>query len=144
MTISKSELLHAVAIASAGYFAGNSVAEDRIEAITKTFFRVLSEGSGSSLLAVDHPPFVPIAESLKDDEITCLDCGQSFRSLKRHLVIQHGLTPESYRAKWGLSDTYPMVPRRTSEIRSNISRTTIQNLRETGRRVGRAPQGGEG
>ena len=29
--------------------------------------------------------------------------------LKRHLMTDHGLTPEQYRAKWGLGPDYPMV-----------------------------------
>ena len=29
--------------------------------------------------------------------------------LKRHVMSDHGLTPEAYRAKWGLKPDYPMV-----------------------------------
>ena len=29
--------------------------------------------------------------------------------LKRHLMTHYGLTPDQYRAKWGLAADYPMV-----------------------------------
>ena len=29
--------------------------------------------------------------------------------LKRHLMTAYGMTPEAYRAKWGLKPDYPMV-----------------------------------
>ena len=29
--------------------------------------------------------------------------------LKRHLMTNHGMTPDEYRQKWGLAADYPMV-----------------------------------
>jgi hypothetical protein len=37
---------------------------------------------------------------------------------KRHLRTVHGLTPEEYRARWGLASDYPMVAPNYSEKRS--------------------------
>lgn len=124
MTIEKSDLLHAVAIASSGYFAGNPVPEDRIEGIVRTFFKVLAEGSDSGLMAVERAPAVPISEAISEDEITCLECGKSMRSLKIHLRTLHGLSANQYRAKWGLPENYPMMPPSASALRSETSKRT--------------------
>ena len=54
-------------------------------------------------------PAVPIKRSLTDDHIVCLEDGKRLKMLKRHLMTAHGMTPEQYRAKWGLPYDYPMV-----------------------------------
>ncbi len=35
--------------------------------------------------------------------------GKKLKMLKRHLRTTYGMTPEDYRAKWGLPADYPMV-----------------------------------
>ncbi|NGO55303.1 MucR family transcriptional regulator [Mesorhizobium camelthorni] len=52
---------------------------------------------------------VPVRKSLTPDYIICLEDGKKFKSLKRHLSSQHGMTPDEYRAKWNLPADYPMV-----------------------------------
>lgn len=54
-------------------------------------------------------PFVPISESVHRDYIVCLEDGKRLKMLKRHIRASWGFTPETYRAKWGLPDDYPMV-----------------------------------
>jgi len=44
-----------------------------------------------------------------DDYIYCLEDGKKLKMLKRHLMTAYGMTPEDYRAKWGLKPDYPMV-----------------------------------
>ena len=72
--------------------------------------------------AVEQPtPAVPIKKSVQPDHIVCLDDGLKFKSLKRHLSSL-GMTPESYREKWGLPATYPMVAPLYSETRSRLAK----------------------
>lgn len=40
--------------------------------------------------------------------LVSLEDGKKYKSLKRHLSLA-GLTPDQYRAKWGLPAAYPMV-----------------------------------
>lgn len=54
-------------------------------------------------------PAVPIEESVQPDHIVCLEDGKKKKMLKRYLRVAHGMTPEEYRAKWGLPDDYPLV-----------------------------------
>ena len=42
--------------------------------------------------------------------------------LKRHLMSAHGLTPEQYRAKWGLPTHYPMVAPNYAKLRSKMAK----------------------
>ncbi len=71
---------------------------------------------------VQAKPAVNIRKSIQDGEIICLECGRKFKSLKRHLMTHHGLTPEAYRAKWDLPPTYPMVAPAYAEKRSRLAK----------------------
>ena len=54
-------------------------------------------------------PAVSVRKSITEDYLICLEDGQKLKMLKRYLRSRHGLTPEAYRAKWGLPADYPMV-----------------------------------
>jgi len=51
-----------------------------------------------------------------------LEDGKKFKSLKRHLRTSYGLTPEQYRAKWGLPADYPMVAPAYAAQRSKLAK----------------------
>lgn len=53
-------------------------------------------------------PAVPVKKSIQDDHLVCLEDGKKMKMLKRHLATAYGMTPEDYRAKWGLPSDYPM------------------------------------
>lgn len=67
-------------------------------------------------------PAVSVRKSVQDDQITCLECGGSFKSLKRHLMTHHSLSPEDYREKWDLQADYPMVAPAYAEARSRLAK----------------------
>lgn len=72
---------------------------------------------------VEKPkPAVSVRKSVQDDQITCLECGGSFKSLKRHLMTHHNLSPEEYREKWDLAADYPMVAPAYAEARSRLAK----------------------
>jgi len=83
-----------------------------------------SLGSGSSQQLVEAPkePAVPIKKSVQPDYIVCLEDGKQFKSLKRHIRTVYNLTPDQYRAKWGLPPTYPMVAPNYSASRSELAK----------------------
>ena len=72
--------------------------------------------------ASDYVPAVSVRKSVQDDQITCLECGGSFKSLKRHLRTHYNLSPEEYREKWGLPADYPMVAPNYSATRSRLAK----------------------
>jgi predicted transcriptional regulator len=67
-------------------------------------------------------PAVSPRRSVHRDKIVCLEDGKRFKSLKRHLMVHHGLTPDQYRKKWALSRNYPMVAANYSARRSEIAK----------------------
>ncbi|MBB3713457.1 putative transcriptional regulator [Limimaricola variabilis] len=54
-------------------------------------------------------PAVPIETSVTPDYIICLETGRKLVLLRRHLRETLHLTPEEYRARWGLPPEYPMA-----------------------------------
>ena len=46
--------------------------------------------------------------------------GEKLTMLKRHLRVQFDMTPQQYRTKWKLPDTYPMVAPNYAKRRSEI------------------------
>lgn len=68
------------------------------------------------------PPAVPIKKSITDDYLICLEDGKKFKSLKRHLSTAYNMTPDDYRAKWGLNRDYPMVAPAYASARSSLAR----------------------
>ena len=56
--------------------------------------------------------------------------------LKRHLMTDHGLTPDEYRARWGLGPDYPMVAPDYAEKRRDLAKK-IGHGRKPGQKRGR-------
>lgn len=54
-------------------------------------------------------PVVSVRRSVRPDHLVCLICGKKQKLLKRHLTVEHELTPDEYRQKFGLRPDYPMV-----------------------------------
>ncbi|WP_407523703.1 MucR family transcriptional regulator [Methylobacterium oryzisoli] len=67
-------------------------------------------------------PPVPIKKTVTPDHIISLEDGRSYRTMKRHLA-RRGLTPDQYRAKWGLPADYPMVAPNYAAQRSELAKT---------------------
>ena len=67
-------------------------------------------------------PAVEIRKSVFADHLICLEDGQKATMLKRHLMTAHKLTPDQYRAKWGLPATYPMVAPNYARVRSRLAK----------------------
>ena len=67
-------------------------------------------------------PAISVKRSVTPDYIICLEDGKKFKSLKRHLRTQYGMTPEQYREKWGLPADYPMVAPNYAKARSELAK----------------------
>jgi len=74
--------------------------------------------------SVRGDPAVPVGESVTNEHIACLECGKRFKSIKRHLNSVHSMSPESYRQRWGLAVTYPMVASDYAAQRSALAKQT--------------------
>jgi predicted transcriptional regulator len=67
-------------------------------------------------------PAVPIKKSVMPEYIVCLEDGRKLKMLKRHLSTGYGMTPEQYRARWGLPPDYPMVAPNYARQRSSLAK----------------------
>jgi predicted transcriptional regulator len=67
-------------------------------------------------------PAIPVKKSVTSDYIVCLEDGQRFVSLRRHLRTSHGLTPAAYRERWKLPADYPMVSTNYARSRAEMAR----------------------
>jgi predicted transcriptional regulator len=72
--------------------------------------------------APPQEPAVPIKKSVFPDYIICLEDGKKLKMLKRHLRISYNMSPQEYRAKWGLPASYPMTAPRYTEHRSSLAK----------------------
>ncbi|MER9832608.1 MucR family transcriptional regulator [Mesorhizobium sp. M0134] len=68
------------------------------------------------------PPAVNPKKSVFPDHIISLENGRKFKSMKRHLGLL-GMTPDEYRAKWGLARDYPMVAPSYAAQRSELAKS---------------------
>jgi predicted transcriptional regulator len=64
-----------------------------------------------------------VRKSVTHDHLVCLEDGLKLRSLKQHLRVKHGLTPDEYRAKWGLAADYPMAAPGYAKARSEFAKS---------------------
>jgi predicted transcriptional regulator len=106
------------------YVSNNAVPSGDIPAlINQVHSALLRVSSGQGELASEPlKPAVPVKRSINPDFIVCLEDGKKFKSLKRHLRTQYGMTPEQYREKWGLVPDYPMVAPNYAAARSQLAK----------------------
>lgn len=110
-----------IARVAAAYFGSSQQPIERIGEIIATIDKALS-GNGADVSAGPKTPAVPIKKSVGDDFIICLEDGKKLTMLKRYLRSQYNLSPEEYRAKWGLPHDYPMVAPAYARVRSAFAK----------------------
>ena len=108
----------------ASYVGANPTSPDQLRDLIQAVRAALgsSRQQPEKDAAEPQKPAVSIKKSVTPDHLTCLEDGKQFKSLKRHLRTDHNLTPEEYRAKWGLPKDYPMIASSYSEARSSMAR----------------------
>lgn len=109
--VSRGELLEMAAEITTAFVSGNKIPAADLPGVISTIHQTLETISNGES-EPDTPelrPAVPIKRSVTPNYIICLEDGRKLKMLKRHLKTAYDMTPEEYRAKWGLPDTYPMV-----------------------------------
>ena len=120
----REDLVDMTASVVSAYVAGNPVPAQDLPALIRSVFSTFTEISGrrGAALEVSQEPAIAIKKSVTPDFIICLEDGKKFKSLKRHLRTRYNLTPDEYRAKWGLPHDYPMVAPTYAKERSNLAK----------------------
>lgn len=104
------------------YVSNNPVSTNELPKLISEVYGAVKALGEKPARANNTKPAVPIKRSVQDDYIICLEDGKKFKSLKRHLMAHFDLTPEQYRAKWGLAADYPMTAPSYAKARSKLAR----------------------
>ncbi|HVH03515.1 MAG TPA: MucR family transcriptional regulator [Amaricoccus sp.] len=108
--IGRGEILALTTEIVSAHLSNNAVGQTEVAELIQSVFNKLNEiAVGEEAASVELTPAVPIKKSVTDDYIICLEDGKKLKMLKRHLMTAYSMTPEEYRAKWGLKPDYPMV-----------------------------------
>ena len=121
-TTSRSELLALTSEIVSAHISNNAVARDDVAELIQSVFDKLNGLGAEDATPVALTPAVPIRRSVTDDYLVCLEDGRKLKTLKRHLMTAYNMTPEEYRAKWGLKPDYPMVAPNYSAIRQELAK----------------------
>jgi predicted transcriptional regulator len=123
VSLSRAEILSLTAEIVSAYAGNNAVETAGVTDLIGSVFEKLN-----GLMVDEAPvpealvPAVPIRRSVTDDYIICLEDGKKLKMLKRHLMTAYDMTPEEYRAKWGLKSDYPMVAPNYSARRQELAK----------------------
>jgi predicted transcriptional regulator len=106
------------------YVSNHSVATGDLAGLIRDVHTALQQSASGPSEPEPEPrePAVSVKKSVQPDYIVCLEDGKKFKSLKRHLRTDHNLSPEEYRAKWGLARDYPMVAPNYAASRSELAK----------------------
>jgi predicted transcriptional regulator len=121
------------------HVSNNSVSSAELPGLISSVYGSLAGLGGAAAPAPEEKPVpaVSIRSSIKPDYIVCLEDGKRLKMLKRHLMTHYGMTPDDYRAKWGLAADYPMVAPNYAEQRRTLAKQI--GLGTKGRGGGRKP-----
>ena len=105
------------------YVGNNAVAPSELSEVIRSVHTSLRQAQDGTAAAAKPPkPAVPIKKSITPDYVICLEDGRKLKMLKRHLRTTYGMTPDEYRAKWGLDPDYPMVAPSYAKQRSEFAK----------------------
>lgn len=89
-----------------------------VSALSQAIQQVMAEES-----AATEPSSSAASKQINERNITCLECGKSFKLLTRRHLLSHGLSPEEYKEKWG-------YPKDTSLVCKNLQRERRKKMKD--------------
>ncbi len=133
----KSEIIEMTADIVSAYVGNNTIATADLPGLIQSIHRALTSVSGGvePVEVAPKEPAVPVRRSVTPEYLICLEDGRKFKSLKRHLRTKYNMSPEEYRAKWGLAKDYPMVAPNYAKARSELAKQ--MGLGQGGRQASR-------
>jgi predicted transcriptional regulator len=133
----RAEIIEMTADIVSAYVGNNAVAAADLPTLIQSVHQALVGATVAAEPADAAPkePAVPIKRSVNPEFLVCLEDGRKFKSLKRHLRTKYNMSPEDYRAKWGLPKDYPMVAPNYAKARSELAKQ--MGLGQGGRQAAR-------
>ena len=118
-----SELLTLTADIVASHVSNNGVPVSELPQLIQQVYGTLAALGQEQAPAPERPqPAVSVRKSITPDYIICLEDGKKLKMLKRYLRAAFKMTPEEYRARWGLPQDYPMVAPNYAKKRSEFAK----------------------
>jgi predicted transcriptional regulator len=123
--IEAGDILGLTANIVSAYVSNNTIVAENLPGFIASVHAALSKSAADGVEPpkIELVPAVPVKKSVTPDFIICLEDGKKFKSLKRHLRTHYDMSPDEYRAKWGLSAEYPMVAPVYAASRSQLAKT---------------------
>ena len=117
------DLLLLTADIVSSHVSNNTVGTGELTEVIRQVYGALKSvaGHGESN-GLGQKPAVPVNASVTPDAIICLEDGKPLKMLKRHLMSQHNLTIDEYRAKWSLPGDYPVVAPKYAKKRQELAK----------------------
>jgi predicted transcriptional regulator len=148
------QLIELTADIVAAHVSNNSVAVSDVANLVQRVHGALS-GLGQTPAAQEPEKkraVVSVRASVKPDYLVCMECGKKQKTLRRHLQTAHGMTPDRYRADYGLPRDYPLTAPNYSEQRRSMAKNIGLGRKKiapeaspaTAKRSGRKPRAKEG
>jgi predicted transcriptional regulator len=120
--VSDTDLIGLTADIVAAHVSHNNVGTGDVPALIRAVHDALARaGEPAPAEAPQQEPAVPVRASIKQDHIVCLEDGKKLKMLKRYLRTNYDMSPDDYRAKWGLPRDYPMVAPAYAEQRRGLA-----------------------
>lgn len=119
---SASEILALTSDIVMAYVANNSIEASGVVTLIQQVHTKLSTAGQVIEAPAELVPAVPIKKSVFPTYLICLEDGKQLTMLKRHLAASYNLTPDQYRARWGLPSNYPMVTPDYASRRSEMAK----------------------
>jgi predicted transcriptional regulator len=107
----------------ATYVANNKVPLNAVAKLVRDVHQTLSSLGEEQQEPEKREPAVSVRSSVKPEYLVCLECGKKQKTLKRHIKVAHGLTPDEYRQQYGLPASYPMVATEYAEKRRDLAKS---------------------
>lgn len=104
------------------HVANNDVEPGKLPELIREVYQTLARVGQEPAEAAKPKPAVPPNRSVFHDHLVCLEDGKKMKMLKRHLMTDHQMTPEQYRARWDLPASYPMVAPDYAKTRSELAK----------------------
>ncbi len=122
--VGQEDILRMTTEVVAAYVGKNELPASQISEVIGAVHHSLSalQGGTGTPRAAPAKPAVSIRRSVTPDYIVCLEDGKKLKMLKRHIRTTYNLTPDEYRAKWGLASDYPMVAPNYAKQRSEFAK----------------------
>ena len=119
----QTEILSKTSDIVAAYVSNNAISASDLPALIGEIHQSLvALARGEETTETKREPAVPIKKSVTRQYIICLEDGKKLKMLKRYLRTRYDLSPDEYRARWGLPSDYPMVAPEYAERRSRFAK----------------------